>query len=92
MSPPQHAHFMTSRRHKEEMLFLSLVFLAFEGTLFLFLLLLRCDAVYRGCCFQLSFSPVYDINLQIAISQQTVILVELDKITQEGFTGLFCCY
>src|SRR5215210_8985 len=42
MSPPQHAHFMTSKCHKDEILFLSLVFLAIGGiciSLLLFLLL-----------------------------------------------------
>ena len=44
MSPPQHAHFITSKWHKDEILFLSLVFLAIDTIcifLFLFLLLFR---------------------------------------------------
>src|SRR5215210_1044057 len=56
MSPPQHAHFMTSKCHKDEILFLSLVFLAIDtyasSSLF-FYYYFDGDVVYRGCCFQL---------------------------------------
>src|SRR5215217_1516399 len=58
MSPPQHAHFMTSKCHRDEILFLSLVFLAYGGiyiSLMLFLLLFGWDLVYRNAVSNYTF-------------------------------------
>ena len=39
-----------------------------------------------------TFSPLYNNNLQISIRQETAIVVELDKITQEVLQACFACY
>src|SRR5215217_7285653 len=64
MSPPQHAHFMINKCHKDEILFLSLAFMAIDtyasSSLF-FYYYFDGDVVYRGCCFQLSPFRLYII-------------------------------
>jgi hypothetical protein len=93
MSPPQHAHFMTSKCHKDEILFLSLVFLAIDyASLPLsFSIVISMVTWYIGdAVSNYTFSPLYN-NLQISFRQETAIVVELlNKTTQEGFAGLFC--
>ncbi len=96
MSPPQHAHFMTSKCHKDEILFLSLVFLAID-TIYAslplsFSIVISMVTWYIGdAVSNYTFSPLYNNNLQISFRQETAIVVELlNKTTQEGFAGLFC--
>lgn len=96
MSPPQHAHFMTSKCHKDEILFLSLVFLAID-TIYAslplsFSIVISMVTWYIGdAVSNYTFSPLYNNNLQISFRQETAIFVELlNKTTQEGFAGLFC--
>jgi hypothetical protein len=91
MSPPQHAHFMTIKRHKDEILFLSLVFLAIGGiciSLLLFLLLFGRNTGISERCFQLYFSPLYNNNLEISIRQETVVVMELDRNKTRRFYRL----
>jgi hypothetical protein len=56
---------------------------------FFFPLLFDGDPVYRNAVSNFTFSSLNNKNLQISIRQETVIVVELDKITQEGFQACF---
>jgi hypothetical protein len=73
MSPPQHAHFMTSKCHKDEILFLSLVSLAIGGYMHLplaFSFVIWMEPGVSERCFQLYFSPLYNNNLEISIRRE----------------------
>src|SRR5215204_7522626 len=65
MSPPQHAHFMTSKCHKDEILFLSLVFLAIDtyaSSSFLFYVISMATWYIGIAVSNYTFSPLYNNN------------------------------
>ena len=87
MSPPQHAHFMTSKCHKDEILFLSLVFLAIGGI----------------CIFPLAFSFIIWMGpgvsercfqiIKVLLGKRQWLLCELDRNNTRRFLqACFACH
>ena len=96
MSPPQHAHFMTSKCHKEMkcyfFLWSSWLLKLYASSSFFFIVISVVTAYIGDAVSNYTFSPLYNNNLQISIRQETAIVVELDKITQEVLQACFACY